>query len=378
MSSNLKINNQKLLQKLLRGMKMSQGRFRLFLVCYNNLTQRQYLIQQLQDSFSGNLAQLELDKSVEELYTTICQQSGKEQPDALMVWGLEFIRNIDQLLISMGLAREEFRKNCHFPILLWIDAEVSRKFIRLIPDFASWTSITVFETPTQELIDFIQQTSENIYQKVLERGAGIFLNYADLGLTESTYQELFNARQELTNRKISLKPELKASLEFVLGRAADNSKTTALAHYKRSLQLWQQLNNLLRVAHTYYYLGLWWRSYGVRHRAKQNMAFETAYSCFQQSIEGFEEINRPDLVAKFINAWGETLQTLERWDELKDVANRAIELYKTYSSPFREARAYNFLAEFELAKSNYKQAKKFAQTTIRIFNKTLILSLIHI
>ena len=149
MSSNLKINNQKLLQKLLRGMKMSQGRFRLFLVCYNNLTQRQYLIQQLQDSFSGNLAQLELDKSVEELYTTICQQSGKEQPDALMVWGLEFIRNIDQLLISMGLAREEFRKNCHFPILLWIDAEVSRKFIRLIPDFASWTSVTVFETPTQ-------------------------------------------------------------------------------------------------------------------------------------------------------------------------------------------------------------------------------------
>ncbi|MGD1714331.1 hypothetical protein [Dapis sp. BLCC M172] len=371
MSTNLEVNNQKSLQKLLRGMELSQGKFRLFLACCNNLCQRQRLIQQLQSSFSGNLAELQLDESVKELYKTISKQLGEQQPDAFMVWGLESVADIDKLLVSMSLVLDEFRKNFHFPILLWIDQEVSRKFIRLIPDFENRTSLTVFETPTQELIDFIQQTSESVYQKVLESGAGIFLDYADLGVGESTYQELVGARQELASRGISLEPELEAGLEFVLGRAADNYEQTALNHYQRSLELWQQLNNPLRVAHTNYYLGLWWRFYAVKHRAEKHKACEKACSYFQKLIEGFEAINRPDLVAKFINAWGEVLQTLERWDELATVANRAIELHKTYSYPFRLARAYNFLAEVEQAKSNYKQAKKLSQTALEIFKKTL-------
>ncbi|MCL2934881.1 MAG: hypothetical protein MGG11_22315, partial [Trichodesmium sp. MAG_R03] len=371
MSSNLKVNNQKLLQKLLRGMEMSQGRFRLFLVCCNNLTQRQYLIQQLRESFSRDLAELELDKSVAELYAAICQHSEAQQPNALTVWGLESVRNIDQLLVSMGLAREEFRKNFHFPILLWINAEVSRKFIRLIPDFASWTSVTVFETLTQELIDFIRQTSENVYQKVLESGAEIFLDYADLGLPESTYQDLLEARQELANRGITLEAELEASLEFVLGRLADDFEETARDHYQRSLELWQQLNNLLRVAHTYYYLGLWWQSYGVTHRVEKNRADKKAGSYFKLSVEGFEAMNRLDLVAKFINGWGEVLQILESWVQLETVANRAIEVLDTSQPSFRLARAYDFLAECELAKGNYKQGKKLAETAIEIFDNTL-------
>ncbi len=421
MSTNLEVNNQKLLQKLLRGMELSQGKFRLFLACCNNLSQRQRLIQQLQSSFSGNLAELQLDESVKELYRTISQQLGDQQPDAFMVWGLESVADIDKLLVSMSLVLDEFRKNFHFPIVLWIDQEVSRKFIRLIPDFENRTSLTVFETPTQELIDFIQQTSESVYQKVLESGAGIFLDYSDLGLVESTYQELLDARQELTNRGINLEQELEASLEFVLGRAANNYEEIALEHYQRSIQLWQELNNPLRVAHTNYYLGLWWRFYAVRHKAEKKMACEKACSYFQQLIEGFETINRSDLVAKFINAWGEVLQTLERWDELATVANSAIKVLdipqnrsvggvgsmggksvfinatsvssrpsttpQTSPSPqtshtqdisgdrsssFRLARAYNFLAEVELAKSNYKRAKKLAQTAIEICNKTLI------
>ncbi|RQH37026.1 ATP-binding protein [Okeania hirsuta] len=371
MPSYREINNQKLLQKLVQGMEMSQGQFRLFLAQCNNLSQRDRLIPQLRESFSGDLAQLQLDESVDELYATIRKCLGNQQPDALMVWGLEFVRNIDKLLVAMSLVREEFRKNCPFPIVLWIDAEISRKFIRLIPDFENWSSLTVFETATQELIDFIQQTSESVYQKVLESGAGIFLDDTTLGLGESAYQELVGARQELLNREVTLEPELEANLEFVLGRATDNSTEVALEHYQHSLELWQQVNNSMRVAHTYYYLGLWWRSYAVSHRVEKNMACERACSYFQQSVEGFETINRPDLVAKFINTWGEVLQTLGRWDELETVANRAIELHQTYSQPFCEARAYGFLAEFELAKNHYRQAKKLAQNAIKIFNKTL-------
>ncbi|MGB3512347.1 MAG: hypothetical protein WBA93_24540 [Microcoleaceae cyanobacterium] len=460
--------NQESLQELIWALEMSQGEFRLFLARCNYLNQRDRLIPQLRESFSGDLAELQLNDRTDEIYATIRKQLRERQPDALMVWGLESVRDIDKLLVSMGLVREEFQKYCRFPLLLWIDAEVSRKFIRLIPDLENWASLTVFETTTDELIDFIQQTSDSVYQKVLERGAGIFLDYTELGLPESAYQELVGARQELTNRGVSLEPELEASLEFLLGRAADNSTKTARDHYQRSLQLWQQLNNPLRIAHTYYYLGLWWRSYAVWNLVEKEMACERACSYFQQSVEGFEKINRPDLVAKFINAWGEVLQTLGRWDELETVANRAIELFDpprpplergeldsvetrsltgesdvspaspraqggtrgdqtsliseeletvankaielfnppqppfvrggvdsvetpslrrgldaSPSSPlskggmrgdqtlFRLARANGFLAEVELSKNNYQQAKKLAQNSLEILNETI-------
>ena len=363
--------NKELLSELVFALEMSQGDFRLFLARSNTLTQRDRLMERLQASFSGDLAKLQLDESVGELYATICQQLGEQQPDALMVWGLESITDVDKLLVSMGLVREEFKNNFHFPILLWIDKEISRKFIRLIPDFESWTSLTVFETPTQELIDFIQQTSNCVYQKVLENGAGIFLEHTALGVGEFVYQELLDAQQELSNRGVELEPKLEAGLEFVLGRTADNSEETALKHYQRSLELWQQLNNQVRVAHTYYYLGLLWRSYELWHRVDKDTGCSRSASYYQKSVETFETANYPDLAAKFINAWGEILQTLECWDKLETVANRAIELHQTYSHPFREACAYSFLTEVELTKNNYKQAKKLAQKALKILNETL-------
>ncbi|MEB3280411.1 MAG: hypothetical protein VKK42_15980 [Lyngbya sp.] len=378
-------NEAELLEELIFALEMSRGEFRLFLASCDYLSQRDRLIEKLRESFSGNLAELQLDESVEELYSTIQKNWGDRQPDALTVWGLESVKNVDKLLISMGFVRDEFRKNFQFPIILWIDGKIYRKFIRLIPDFESWTSLTVFETLTQELIDFIQQISTSIYQQVLESGAGIFLSHTRLNLGESSYQELMGARQELENRGVKLEPELEASLEFVLGRVADNSTETALNHYQHSLELWQQLNNTVRIAHTNYYLGLWWRSFAVRNRVEKEKACDRACSYFQQSINTFETANRPDLAAKFINAWGEVLQTLGRWNELENVANKAIKLLdppqpplvsgdifkEDYNRTFRLARAYGFLAEVELAKHNNKQAIEIASKSLEILQKNI-------
>ena len=358
------------IEKLLRGLKRSKGRFSPFLARYSYVSQRDRLIESFRASFPGVLKVLALDESVTQIYTTVRKYLEGKELDVLMVCGWESLRDINELLVAMGYVREEFRKHCPLPIVFWVDGNVSRKFIRLIPDFYNWVSLTVFESANDELIDFIQQTSENVYQKVLESGVGIFLDYTDLGLPESSYQDLLEARQELANRGITLEAELEGSLEFVLGRLTDDFEETARDHYQRSLELWQQLNNLLRVAHTYYYLGLWWQSYGVTHRAEKNRADENAGSYFKLSVEGFEAINRLDLVAKFINGWGEVLQVLESWDKLETVANRAIEVLDTSQPSFRLARAYDFLAECELAKGNYKQAKQLAETAIEIFNNT--------
>ena len=365
------INDKASFQRLVRGMKMSQGKFRLFLARYSYLSQRERLIPQIRESFSGVLQELVLDKSVSSLYATIQKRLENQQPDALMVWGLESVIDVDELLRSMSLVLDEFRKNFHFPMVLWINEEVSRKFIQLIPDFENRSSLTVFEISTDELIDFIRQTSESVYQKVLESGEGIFLDNIFLGLGECGYQELLRAQKELGKRRVILERELEASLEFALGRAADNSTKKAQQHYQRSLELWQQLNQAVRVAHIRYYLGLWCRSYGVWHRAEQEKSYIRACSYFQKSVETFEKVKRPDLVAKFINAWGVVLQYLQRWNQLENVANRAIELHQNYSYPFREAQAYGFLAEVKLAKNEYTEAKKYAQKALKIFNNTL-------
>ncbi|NEO53380.1 MAG: hypothetical protein F6K54_09970 [Okeania sp. SIO3B5] len=365
------INNRASLQRLVRGMEMSQGKFRLFLARYSYLSQRDRLIPQLRESFSGVLQELVLDKSVSSLYATIQERLKNQQPDALMVWGLESVVDVDELLRSMSLVLDEFRKNFHFPMVLWINEEVSRKFIQLIPDFENRASLTVFEISTDELIDFIRQTSESVYQTVLESGAGIFLDNTFLGLGEFGYQELLRAQKELEKRGVILERELEASLEFAIARTADNSTEKARQHYQRSLELWQQLNNAVRVAHINYYLGSWWRSYGVWHRAEQEKSYKRACSYFQQSVETFEKVKRPDLVAKFINAWGVILQYLERWNELENVANKAIELHQNYSYPFREAQADGLFAEVKLAKNDYTEAKKYAQKALKILNKTL-------
>ncbi|MEL7036318.1 MAG: hypothetical protein AAFO04_11950, partial [Cyanobacteria bacterium J06592_8] len=364
--------NEELLEELIFALEMSQGEFRLFLARCNYISQRDRLIQQLRDSFSGNLAEWQLDESTKELYATIRKQFKTQPPDALMIWGLEAVKDIDKLLVSIGFVREEFRKNCQFPIILWVDGDISRKFIRLIPDFENWTSLTRFETSTDELVDFIQQTCDSVYQQVLETGAGVFLDNIALGLSEYIYSELTESWQVLEERGIRLEPELEASLEFTLGRVAAHSSEVSLQHYQNSLEYWQQLNNPVRIAHTNYYLGLWWRSYAVRHRVEKEKACSCACVYFQESIETFERANRLDLAAKFINAWGEVLQILERWDELETVANKSVNWNQTYVDPFREARAYGFLAEVELANTNYKQAKKLAQKALKILVNSLL------
>ena len=116
-----------------------------------------------------------------ECQSTIQKQLKDEQPSAAMVFGLESVKDIDRLIISANTnflnvcyislypprptlptpptllsiiicskdklnwynqVREEFRKNFHFPLVLWITDEISSKLIRSAPDFESWgTSI---------------------------------------------------------------------------------------------------------------------------------------------------------------------------------------------------------------------------------------------
>jgi len=365
--------NAQSLERLVRAITLSQGQFSLILVRCNYSNLQQSMVQGLRELCPLELRELILEPSIKTLYTTIQAKLGDEQPQALMIFGLESVSAIDQVLTLTNQVREEFRKNFPFPIIFWINDQLGQKLIRIAPDFESWSTTIKFEINAEQLCDFLKETTDNIFTKVLDAGASGFVSNAalnsDLDLVRQS--ELEAALEDLQNFGMNLEPELEASLEFVRGQAANRSMEQSRQHYERSLALWQQDSKLVeRLGCVLYTLGLWWRTYAERHRAEYTQACDRAEDYFLQCIEVFEQHHRSDLVAKFINALLEVLQQLQQWNELEVVAQKALRLHQTYLDRFRLAQAYGVLANVALAKSACSEALQFAQQALSLIVST--------
>jgi hypothetical protein len=84
------------------------------------------MVERLRELTSVEIRILELKTSEKTLYARIQAELDSEQPDALMVFGLESVGDLDELLSATNQVREEFRKNFHFPVVLWVNDEVLR------------------------------------------------------------------------------------------------------------------------------------------------------------------------------------------------------------------------------------------------------------
>ncbi|MEH2259485.1 nSTAND1 domain-containing NTPase [Nostoc sp.] len=374
----LAINNENSLQELAWAIATSQEEFSLILALCNGASLRRRLVQSLQASSDLKIREIVLDKSIKTFFQTIQNLLGSEHPQALVVSGLESVSKLEQVLSGANQVREEFRKNFHFPLVLWVTDDVLHKLMRLAPDLHSWSTIVEFAIATNDLIDFIQQTADEVFEKVLAAGAGRYLDSTALNLQVGSPRrvELESAWHDLQNRRLSLNPELEASLEFMLGRANSSSLELSGQYYERSLALFVNDSPsprfLERRACLLYSLGLWWRTYAVLHHPKRDRAIGFAKNYFQECIEVFEQANRQDLVAKFINALGSVLQDLQQWEELEVVANKAIVLHQTYPNQFKLARAYSFLAEVLIAKSAWNEAKQTAEQALSLLDSVQI------
>ncbi|MFN6479452.1 hypothetical protein [Nostoc sp. DedQUE07] len=377
-SQPLAINNENSLQELAWAIATSQEEFSLILALCNGASLRRRLVQSLQVSSDLKIREIVLDKSIKTFFQTIQNLLGSEHPQALVVSGLESVSKLEQVLSGANQVREEFRKNFHFPLVLWVTDDVLHKLMRLAPDLHSWSTIVEFAIATDDLIDFIQQTADEVFEKVLAAGAGRYLDSTALNLQVGSPRrvELESAWHDLQNRRLSLNPELEASLEFMLGRANSSSLELSGQYYERSLALFVNDSPsprfLERRACLLYSLGLWWRTYAVLHHPERDRAIGFAKDYFQECIEVFEQANRQDLVAKFINALGSVLQDLQQWEELETVANKAIALHQTYPNQFKLARAYSFLAEVLIAKSAWNEAKQTAEQALSLLDSVQI------
>jgi WD40 repeat protein len=369
------IDHDRALNKLIRSITHSQGNFVLILARCNYASLRSQIIQKIKERCPIAIRELYLSPSVKTLYTTIQAHLGDEQPQALMIAGLECVTAIDQLLVSTNQVREEFRKNFPFPIVLWVDDETLKKSVQLMPDFKNWTGNSIkFEIETESLVEILNQLVENIFQAILDIGGGKFLENAALSpeLNSHFFLELESALEDL-QAESKCSPQLRADLQLLLGRDADlkGEKARARQNYEQSLEFWQirsenpTSNDLLHYGCVSFHLGLWWRQAATLHRADYRGQCLQAKAYYQQCLNAFERANRPDLCAKFINILGEVLTRLEQWDELAAIAPTIMQLHETHSEPIRLAYGHALLAELALHQSSWEEAKSYAELALK-------------
>jgi WD40 repeat protein len=369
--------NQNTLEELVRAIEWSGRQFTLILARCNYASLRSHLMERLRTMCSMEIREVVLDSSVKNLYTTIQAELNGDQPQVLILYGLESIMTLDPLLTGANQVREEFRKNFNFPLVCWVTDDVLRQLIRLAPDFYSWSNAVEFTSSSNKLISFIQETADRVFNQVLDVGAGIYLDDITLSLIGSPLRtELESARKDLQKCHANLDPELESNLEFVMGRAINNSPEHARQHYERSLTLLQQQQSsqqsnipnqklIERQGCLCYCIAISWYTDAQRHPDKCNQSYNLVKDYAQQGIEIFERAQRPELVAKFINGLGEVLKRLQQWDQLEVVATQALALHQTYPNLFRLARAYGFLAEAALVKSAWNEAKQLSQQALK-------------
>lgn len=297
--------NERSLKTLVRSITMSQHQFSLILVRCNYEQLRQQIAQRLREVSPVPIQDIVLPASVKTLYTTLQGSTFQEgegyspvgAASALMVFGLETVVAIDELMASTNQVRDEFRKNFSCPVILWVTDDIVTKMIRLAPDFKSWAAATIkFEMGVDELINFLARRADTIFKigelnqelassnfstiangetcetpcekRDLEREISpgerfITVNSGpqnrrlsdvhsysplspgntfDLAIGSLPRRELELALRDLQNRGEELEPALKASLQFVLGRDyyVSDQTETALIHYQESLIFWQQ------------------------------------------------------------------------------------------------------------------------------------------
>ncbi|MBW4644006.1 MAG: ribosome assembly protein 4 [Goleter apudmare HA4340-LM2] len=351
------------LQQLAWAIEASVGQFKLILARCNYVNLRDRLVEQLQEICQVKISILHLKESNRTLYTAIREEFEEELPACLAVLGLESVSNLAQMLTSANQVREEFRKHFTFPLVLWIDDQVYKQLMQVAPDLESWAITRNFAISQPELLDFIIQTANQWFSDHLNLSLQRYIKLET---------ELESAQQDLISNGWDKNLEVKADLESLLGaiKQVNNKKDAALEHYQKSLQLWQQVNNiewrvkiLGEMAYCYYLKAF-------NNQDQSHADWQSTWHYVEEYIIFLTQVESPDLIAKSIVKLGEILSDLQKWEPLKNFAEKALAVHQANNQPKELARDYGFLAEVALAQENWLEANQFVQQALAISSTT--------
>ncbi|NEQ68420.1 MAG: hypothetical protein F6K21_23550 [Symploca sp. SIO2D2] len=382
--------NQRSLKALDRALFFSQGEFSLVLVRCNYHSLQQRVLEDLQELAKGRytIRELELPSSATTLYTTI-QNYEHRTPcasvlshPALIISGLESVNALEDLLTSSNQVRDEFRKRLPFPLVLWVNDEVLEKLVLFAPDFASWAAAPIkFEITTNELIGLLRQKADTLFTTLLHprrHRDGLWqvaTHHSILNLTTDhrSRVELEAALSDLKRRQQLIGPQLKASLQFLLGQYehARDEIDSALDHYRQSLKFWQASQNLEGEGLLLLYIGWCYCRKADLHRSQKVRNWQEATHHLEQAIDAFEQSKRQDIVAQFITQLAEVWQYLEGWNHLRVIAQKSLHLHQMYGSQLQLAQDHGFLAEVAIRHSRWGDAKNQARKALSLLRNEI-------
>jgi WD40 repeat protein len=396
--------NQGTLKMLRRAIAFSGGEFSLILVRCNYQLLRDRFLEKLREFKELEIRTISLMPSTQTLYQTIGSGLGETMPDALMVFGLELLENIDALVTATNQVRDEFRKNFPFVVVLWVNDQVLKVLIQKAPDFHSWATTSEVLLSHDELIALLQKMSDRVLAAALEDGSMQFRSNQEL-LGDRYRWELDAACKDLRSAQVTLPPRLNAYIEFILGRDdyASDRLNEALDHYQASLNCWSSeftalgeepkeerenrkilpslfspllpisdwaASDWVNVGLVRFYRGLCFCRQADRQQTKRQEYLIQARRELEKCKEAFEESGQPDLSAKFLGQLGLVFQRLSDWSALEQQAKQLLKLEGVKHHPDLLAQNYGFLAQVALQKQQWKKAESWAKKALEIITKS--------
>ncbi|MBD2536532.1 hypothetical protein H6G97_47585 [Nostoc flagelliforme FACHB-838] len=348
------IDNERSLQQLAWTLQASVGKFKLIWARCNYSDLRTRLIERLSEICKIKIQVLQLKESERTLFTAIREEL---QPDtqALMIVGWESVQDLPQMLTSANQVREEFRKNLSIPVVVWISEEIHHTIMEIAPDLESWGTSRSFAIVQPDLSEFIQQLADEYFDGLLSIN-----DYSILEL------ELEAAQKELRCNDQETKANLASVLGFV--KQVNNKIANALEYYQKARVLWQKLNNVERqgkilgeIAYCYYL-----KAFKTKDTTHPDWQATRQYT--QEYITFLNEANSQELAASSIAKFGNILRGLKEWEQLKYLAQQALEVHQANNQPIELAKDYGFLAQVALAQSRWSEAKQLAQKALNILS----------
>ncbi|MDY7006830.1 MAG: ATP-binding protein [Cyanobacteriota bacterium] len=239
-------------------------------------------------------------------------------------------------------------------------------------------------------ISVIEDCTNKIFYNIFNSDIIQFQSNSNI-LNTTEIQQLKIAIEQLeSNYKTQqISPLHIANIDFILGREeyANNQIEQALDKFKNSLSIWknstkllpgevvtQQINERLeKIGLVLFHIGLCYEYQGNLNIPveQKNNYWQQAQNNFQQSLDLFAQIDRQELVAKFIIQQGEVLKKLEAWSKLYKLAQHALELHLTYGTEEQIAQDYGFLAEAAMHESKWDHASQLAELAVAIQHQSV-------
>ena len=352
-------DNERSLSTLVRTIARFQGSFSLTLVCCNYASLRSAMLQKLHDRSTVEYQELVLEPTTKILHQTILNAVQEQPPKALIVVGIESVVALDDLLAGANRARDQFKQDFAFPLILWVTDAVLSKFSRSANDLKSWAPPPIqFTMPIDDLMNLLREKADRA-----------FGNVENFKLADCEIESLDNY---LLNLAETLDPELQASWQFIRGLVEyrKNQIDAALEHYQQSLAFWQQNSQWEKPGIVCRQIAQAYNHKAELHRAENRSYWQEAKRYLQQSLESFQHAKRNDLAAKYIGELSEVLRLLQAWEELQSLAEKALEMHKICGTPSQVAEDYGFLAEVALQQSQWKKAGELAELALAALAQT--------